>query len=123
MSRTILPDSRSKSGKGVVQTKTAFGIMVPIYCANCGKPGGLVPEKNMTFAFWVCDYCFEALGEILGTVAQPDQEFWAQVKADQEGERQELVARGDLVLRADGEGDQSKIIAVGDSHSLPGGGS
>lgn len=107
MSREVLPDSRARETKGVVQTKTAFGIMIPIYCANCGVEGGMVPERNMTFVFWLCQPCFESYGEIAGTMVQPDQVFWAQVKADWEGYEQEMIDKGHLVLRADGEGDQS----------------
>lgn len=102
MSRDVLPDSRAKSGKGVVQTKTPLGLMVPIYCANCGTEGGMVPERNMTFAFWLCDPCFETYGHITGTMVQPDQEFWAQVKADQEGERQRNIERG-IIGEPDGQ--------------------
>lgn len=115
MSRDVLPDSRARDTKGVVQTKTVFGIMVPIYCANCGCEGGLVPEQNMTFAFWLCTLCFETYGHITGTMVQPDQEFWAQVRADQEGERQRAIEKGQLVLRVGGEGDQSEGQSADDN--------
>jgi hypothetical protein len=73
----LLPDSRPR-----VQRGTVFrgGVpWTPIYCANCGADGGLVPEENMTFAFYLCDPCFEKHGAIAGTMAVPDQVFWKKV--------------------------------------------
>lgn len=92
--REVLPDSRSRDGRGAVQTGTVFGIMVPIYCASCGTDGGLVPEKSTTFIFWLCNPCFGKYGEIAGTMVQPDQEFWREVKQEMaEGFGRELNDR------------------------------
>lgn len=55
----------------------------PIYCANCSADGGLVPEKNMTFAFYLCNTCFEKWGTIAGTYAMPDEVFWQKVAEEQ----------------------------------------
>lgn len=71
----------------------------------------------MTFAFYLCDPCFEDYGEIAGTMVQPDQEFWAQVKADQEGRIERMKERGDLVLRVGGEGDPRES-AADDDHGI-----
>lgn len=81
--RQVLPDSRAREGRGAVPTCTPMGWMVPIYCANCGVEGGLVPEENTTFAFWLCNPCFGAYGEIAGTMAMPDEVFWERLKQEQ----------------------------------------
>jgi hypothetical protein len=56
MAPDTLPDSRLKQSKGLVHGGPAGQFRmnwVPIYCANCGAAGGLVPEENKTFAFWL----------------------------------------------------------------------
>ncbi len=55
----------------------------PIFCANCGAPGGLVPEHNMTFAFYLCNPCADKHGAVAGMMPMPDQVFWEQVKQEQ----------------------------------------
>lgn len=80
----ILPDSRARAGRGSVPSQILGGVSwVPIYCANCGDPGGMVPEENTTFAFWLCTPCFETHGEIAGMMAQPDSVFYEKVKQEQ----------------------------------------
>jgi hypothetical protein len=83
MSNDILPDSRLKDGKGA--TAMPFrGInrlnWVPIFCANCGAPGGWVPEESTTFAFYLCNPCAEKWSPLAGTMAMPDEVFWQKVK-------------------------------------------
>lgn len=78
----LLPDSRAKSGRGVV-CNTPFGIMIPVYCANCGADGGMVNEDNCNFAFYLCDPCAEKHGEIAGTYMMPDEVFWEIAKQEQ----------------------------------------
>ncbi len=92
----ILPDSRAKAGRGAVPTCTPMGWMVPIYCANCGVEGGMVPEENMTFAFWLCTPCFEKHGAIAGTMVQPDQVFWENVKQEQMDKYGRLLSPDEL---------------------------
>ncbi len=42
----ILPDSRAREKRGVISVRgTSY---VPIFCANCGKPGGGVSEEHCT---------------------------------------------------------------------------
>lgn len=76
----ILPDSRLTT---VVTPKGAkhshLGYWIPIYCANCGADGGMVPEENMTFAFYLCNSCYEIYGAIAGTMVEPDAVFHAKV--------------------------------------------
>jgi hypothetical protein len=76
----ILPNSKMKNPVGARLHKSLN--WVPIYCANCGKDGGFVPEENCNFAFWLCDPCYEKHGTIAGTMATPDDVFWAQVAQD-----------------------------------------
>jgi len=46
----VLPDCRAKSARGLVSTRS--GTWAPVFCANCGKRGGLCPEGS-TFIFWL----------------------------------------------------------------------
>lgn len=53
MSEDVLPDSRCQRSTGVVR-HAQYGNQVPIFCANCGTPGGYVPEKWITSCFYLC---------------------------------------------------------------------
>lgn len=81
----ILPDSRLKTvltPKGMVQGPG--GVMwLPVFCANCGKEGGLCPETS-TFLFWLCNPCFESKGHITGTMVVPDKVFYDRLAAEQQ---------------------------------------
>ena len=59
------------------------GNWVPIFCANCHTPGGRVPEENMTFAFWLCNPCWEKYGAPAALMVSPDEVFWSEVAAEQ----------------------------------------
>ena len=76
----LLPDSRAKTTRGHVFAKS--GTWVPVFCANCGKDGGLCPEES-TFMFYLCDRCFETHGEIAGTMTVPDAVFYDRVAQEQ----------------------------------------
>lgn len=43
----------------------------------------MVPEENMTFAFWLCKKCETTCGEIAGTMMMPDEVFWQKMKQEQ----------------------------------------
>ena len=88
----ILPDSRLKIPTNVI--RGPGGNWVPIFCANCGSAGGRVPVDNMTFAFWLCENCFEQYGAIAATMVMPDEVFWKQV-ADDQVARTETGGEGD----------------------------
>jgi hypothetical protein len=85
MSQEVLPDSRLKD-----RDKGAISILhpvvmnrlnwVPIFCANCGAPGGWVPEDTTTFAFYLCNPCAEKWSPLAGTMAVPDEVFWQKVR-------------------------------------------
>lgn len=72
----VLPDSRANVARGVIST--AGGAWVPVFCANCGGDGGMVPEDS-TFAFYLCDPCASKWGPIAGTLMVPDEVFWQRV--------------------------------------------
>jgi len=99
MPAELLPDSRlapATAPKGAVHS-AALGWMVPVFCANCGKSGGLVPQENMTFAFYLCQLCADAHGEIAGTMAVPDEVFWEEVKQEQLDAHGRLLSGEELV--------------------------
>jgi hypothetical protein len=81
MSVLLLPDSRTKVQKNVVR----MGALnwTPIFCANCGKDGGLVPAENCNFAFYLCIPCSETMPPIEGVYMVPDEVFWQKVKEEQ----------------------------------------
>lgn len=90
MMANLLPDSRCLNPKGLIRSKA--GTWVPIFCANCNKPSGMVPEENTTFAFYLCNCCVETHGAMANTLMVPDEVFWAEVAAEQEVKQQ----KGDL---------------------------
>jgi hypothetical protein len=81
MSNLTPPDSRLRDRlKGVV--RGVFPLLgtkinwLPIFCANCGKANGYVPEENMDFVCWLCDPCAEKHGAELNLCLIPDELFW-----------------------------------------------
>lgn len=82
----VLPDSRL-SNRGLPTPRggrqTTLGWSVPIYCANCGTPGGFVPQDNCDFAYWTCDECYQALGDLVNTYVMPDEVFFERIKQEQ----------------------------------------
>ena len=95
----VLPDCTSRDRRGAVHTP--MGWMVPIYCANCGAPGGLVTEESLTFAFWLCTPCFETHGEIAGTYVVPDDVFRRRMVAEQMEKYSRLLSEQELKVVAD----------------------
>jgi hypothetical protein len=77
----VLPDSRPRVVRG--QVWRAGSWWNRIFCANCGTAGGLVPEENMTFAFYLCQPCADKYGAIAGMTMTPDQVFWEKLKQEQ----------------------------------------
>ncbi len=66
---TVMVDWSLPSG-GTVRIEVA-----PVYCASCGVMFGYVPKENTSFAFWLCNQCFETYGAVVGTFAVPEEEF------------------------------------------------
>lgn len=74
----LLPDCRAKRPTGAKAGPWELS-WIPIFCANCGRPGGAVPEENVTFAFYLCNGCVEKHGAVAGTLMVPDELFWRRV--------------------------------------------
>lgn len=73
----ILPDCRAQRPTG---GKFHLGQMwYRVSCANCRAEGPYVPEQNMTFAFYLCNPCYESHGAIAGTMVLPDEVDWAKM--------------------------------------------
>ena len=73
----LLPDCRATITKGRVFT--FGGVLVPVFCANCGRDGGWCPEENMTFLFYLCPHCAETYGAVAGTMLMPDEVFFSKL--------------------------------------------
>jgi hypothetical protein len=41
----LLPDSRAKNPKGLI-FNSPMGTLVPVFCANCGKPAALPRREH-----------------------------------------------------------------------------
>lgn len=97
----LLPDSRAHSTKGRVFTP--MGCWVPVYCANCGVDGGLVPEEGMTFVFYLCNRCAEIYGPIAGMMLMPDEVFFQKLKEEQQASYGRFLTEQELaaVVEAD----------------------
>jgi len=70
VSGEILPDTRGHTG---AKRHWFLGNTVPTFCANCQAQGPYVAEENCTFAFWLCNNCFEKWGPIAATMILPDE--------------------------------------------------
>ena len=79
----VLPSSRATT---ILTPKSAVfdaGMWwVPLFCANCGKRCGRVPEDS-GHAFYLCSPCFDKHGVVAGTMVVPDEVFWATVREAQ----------------------------------------
>ncbi len=53
---------------------------IPMFCANCGKEGGMVLETDWdrvkNFAFYLCEPCAEKWSPLADTAIAPDEAFW-----------------------------------------------
>lgn len=101
----FLPDSRTREKRGGVRS-AEHGTVLPIYCANCGKEWGLVPENHITFAFALCDPCAETHGDIAHTYKEPDEVFWERVNNAMQEEK--IDTHEQLVVQLD---DSSSTFA------------
>lgn len=97
MTVDLLPSSRPQRSTGAIERAGTW--WAPIFCANCGADGGLVPEENMTFAFYLCNLCGERWGELANTYTEPDAIFWQRVQEEQLDRYARLLTPAEL-LRA-----------------------
>jgi len=100
----ILPDSRAKVARGSVRRVQTFGDetyvtnWIPVYCHNCGKDNGYVPEENCNFTFWLCDPCAEKWGDkLFDHYVEPDVVFWQRVKEEQLDKHQREMTQTELL--------------------------
>lgn len=99
MSENVLPDCTTRERRGQVWTE--MGWMVPIYCGNCGTPGGLVTERSLTFAFWLCNPCYESGGSIDGTYVVPDAVFHRRMVDEQMEKYGRILTEPEIKVVAD----------------------
>ncbi len=102
----VLPNSVARRQSGIVMRGSV--PWVPIWCANCGKPGGMVPQATATFAFYLCVPCSEKHGNIEGTVMVPDEVFWAKANEIIAAEYGRPLTELEMVKEAD---DPSSVIS------------
>lgn len=113
----LLPDSRlswMNRGKGIVFMAGMY--WVPVFCASCSKHYGHVPEENCLFAFWLCDDCAAKWEPLTGTLAMPDEVFWARVALEQLERYGHLLTEADLLkLKAEGTTALGKLLQAGEA--------
>jgi hypothetical protein len=111
----ILPDCRAKDTGKTIKYK---GLnWCPVFCANCGKHAGYVPEENMTFAFYLCEHpCAEKWGATAHTYTEPDVAFWKRVHEESQ-ERYGRILTGPEFKKVVDEGTTplAKLIREGTS--------
>lgn len=110
----LLPDSRSKAGKGVQPVKGISGVgwMVPVYCANCGCNAGYATEvESLSFIFVLCDTCGRESGLIEASNAPtPNEAHWQYIKQEQlDVHKRELTPKE---LRAVVDSDTSPLATL-----------
>jgi len=86
MDSNVLPNSIAvRSQKTVVWPNGMKWI--PLFCANCGKDGGLVLENEWdrvkNWAFYLCDPCAERWSPLVDMALAPDEVFWKKVREAQ----------------------------------------
>ena len=118
MQSDILPDSRSATTKGAVAS--VHGYWVPIFCANCGCDGGIVPEENMNFVFYLCDPCGEKYGVIADTYMEPDAMFWQKVHEAQIEKYGRVLLPHELAVAVEEAHSPLATLARDHHHSLRG---
>lgn len=107
----ILPDSRARESKGVVR---GDGVnWVRVYCANCGKFYGRVPEQTCTFTCWLCDPCSDKWGEQFGVLTSPDEAFWKHVESIMLEEYGRILSKEEIQMLAEQSGSLPKLIREG----------
>jgi hypothetical protein len=59
----ILPDARTRRPLNE-QRHAQLGWMEPVFCSNCGRPGGLISRDWAAHVFYLCDSCEETHGHL-----------------------------------------------------------
>lgn len=80
MATAILPNCIAQRSKRSIVWANGMKWL-PLFCANCGKEGGMVLETDWNrvknFAFYLCDPCAEKLPPMVAV--SPDEAFWVKV--------------------------------------------
>lgn len=117
MAADILPESRARFAKNVIRSPQ--GNLIPIYCANCGKEWGKVPEQFITFAFALCQPCADKHGDIAHTYKEPDHVFWERVEnAQREAGIEEMTPELLVEKLADPSSTFAKLAEEWRRHAL-----
>lgn len=109
----VVPESRQLSiftPRNAVWRGSEIGYCVPIYCASCSAPGGLVPQENMTFAFYLCNECFKLYGHLTTMMVMPDEQFWEMLKQEQLDQYGRLLTNEELITIV--EADASPLATL-----------
>jgi hypothetical protein len=64
LTRGDLPDSRLTNANRPLRRHGLLGLMEPVFCANCGKYGGLVTKEWISWVFYLCEPCARSHGNI-----------------------------------------------------------
>lgn len=100
----ILPDSRLRDrSKGSIRGfMRGIGTVnwIPLFCANCGRDCGYVPEENMRHCFYLCDRC-EVHAHEAGLMGVPDEVFWQKVREEQLEKHGRLLSETELITAAE----------------------
>ena len=110
----VLPDSRLRTP--FTPRKAVWRGMawwVPIYCGSCGADGGLIPQENMTFAFYLCNDCARKYGHLTCTMMEPDAVFWERVKQEQIERYGRLLTAEELQQVAAGKSPLATLLKEG----------
>ena len=102
----ILPDCRAATNRG--STRTPTGNCIPLYCANCGVPYGMVPERMITGAFVLCQRCADTHGPIAHTYQESDAAFWRRAEEAQQEEFGRMLNPLELAAELD---DLTSVLA------------
>lgn len=65
------PDSRARISRNEKKDKV-IGWMEEVFCANCGKPHGMVAKEWAAYVFVLCDECVGKYGHPPGMVELPE---------------------------------------------------
>ena len=115
MAEDVLPESRAREVRGVVRS-AKFGNLIPIFCANCGKQWGMVPEHHVTFAYALCDDCEGKHGGVAHLHKEPDAVFWERIANEQREQGVPLTPEILAKQLEDPSSVYSKLKAEWDKH-------
>lgn len=79
LTKDILPNCIAQRSEKTIVWPNGQKLL-PLFCANCGKEGGLVFEidwdRVKNFAFYLCDPCGEKWSHLADVALSPDEVFW-----------------------------------------------